>query len=61
MTNKLISYLILIAVFAFPFRWAFLYEGEGNVLPLVGFLLTLAAFFLIVVLLNRDGKEASNH
>jgi hypothetical protein len=61
MSNKLIAYVVLLLIFIGPFRWAFLYEGEGNIVPLVGFVLTLAAFFLSVYLLNKDGKKVSDH
>jgi len=56
-SNKLIAYAIMLGIFAGPFRWAFFSEGEGNILPLAGFLFTLAAFFIIVILLNKDPKK----
>lgn len=44
-------------VFIGPFRWAFLSDDENHILQLAGFLFTLAAFFIIVILLNKDQKK----
>ncbi len=61
MSNKLIAFGILALVFAFPFRWAFISEGVSHFLSLLGFLITLASFFLIVFLLNKEDKPAAGH
>jgi len=60
MSNKLISFVIIALVFAFPFRWAYI-SDVSHFVSLLGFLITLAAFFVILVLLNKDDKNVAGH
>ena len=61
MSNKIVAVVLMILVFAFPFRWAFLSENVSHITGLIGFLITLAAFFVIVLLLNKGDKEVVGH
>lgn len=60
MKNKVIAWVILLLVFFFPFRYAYLEEHATDVLWILNFLLVVIGMmvFFLLTISNSDEKEA---
>lgn len=57
-TKKIIAYLILVLVIAFPFRYAFLLPPDTGMIKMMNFLLVAAGFMIFMFLtLGAEKKK----